>query len=207
MEGSKASLSDSFGVFGGTFDPIHYGHLRLAEEARELFNLREVLFVPAAQSPFKNHLTEAEHRFRMVELALADNPAFHASRIEIERGGISYTIDTLRELKRIYPRATLFFLTGLDAIMELPRWHQSEALLNMCTFIVAKRPGFDIDRLYERLPEPYLAHIRLMEMVPIGISATELRGMVAQGRSLRYLTPASVIEYIEREKLYWREDG
>lgn len=200
-------MSDLLGVFGGTFDPIHYGHLRLAEEAREQFGLKEVIFVPAAQSPFKQRLTEAEHRFRMAELAVQDNPAFRVSRIEIERGGVSYTIDTMREMKRLYPLSELFFLAGLDAILELPRWYRAEELLDLCTFIAACRHGLDFETLQERLPEPYLSHIRLMEMVPIPISATELRGMIKQGRSLRYLTPVSVIEYIAREKLYRREDG
>lgn len=195
------------GVFGGTFDPIHYGHLRLAEEARERFGLKEVIFVPAAQSPFKQQLTEAEHRFRMVELAIQDNPAFRVSRIEIERGGVSYTIDTMYKMKRLYPQSELFFLAGLDAILELPRWYRAQELLDLCTFITACRPGFDFQTLQEQLPEPYLSHIRLMDMVPIPISATELRGIIEQGRSLRYLTPVSVIEYIEREKLYRRNDG
>jgi len=200
-------LNDSLGVFGGTFDPIHYGHLRLAEEARERFGLNEVIFVPAAQSPFKTQLTDARHRLRMVEIAIQENPHFRVSRIETERGGISYTIDTMREFKQLYPQSKLFFLVGLDAVLELPRWYQAEALIELCSFIAACRPGFDFEMLQERMPEPYLSHIRLMDMVPVDISATELRGIAAQGRSLRYLTPAGVIEYIEREKLYRREDG
>ncbi len=192
------------GLFGGTFDPIHYGHLRLAEEAREFAGLEQVVFIPAYQSPFRTEesLSEAQHRLQMVQLAIQGNPAFYVSDMEIVRGGTSYTIETLQAFQRQHPSAELFLLMGMDSLAGFPHWYQAEAIVNLCTLLVGVRPPHEPDKVLSALPSNLRTRVQIVPMTPLGISASEIRQRVAEGHSIRYLTPDDVIEYITRNRLY-----
>jgi len=199
------------GVTGGTFDPIHNAHLRLAEEARERFALDSVLFIPAFASPFKvgKEVAPGEDRALMLDLAVADNPAFHVSRWEIARPSPSYTVDTLRAIRDVWasanlPAPTLFFITGTDAAAGLARWREPEAILEMARFVVGARPGDAVDDVRNALPEAWRERIAFMDLPQQDIAATDLRRRVAGGLSLRYLTPRLVEEYIAQNGLYRR---
>jgi nicotinate-nucleotide adenylyltransferase len=198
----------AIGVMGGTFDPIHIGHLIIAEEARYRFQLDRVIFVPAGIPPHKpdEPITDREHRYQMTVLATQDNPAFETSRIEVERPGPSYTVDTLMEFKRIYGEETrLFFITGADAILEILTWHQPERLRFMCKFIAATRPGYNLGEVKRKLPKAYLEHIFFLEVPGVHISSTELRSRAAAGMPIKYLVPAAVEDYIIQNHLYRAE--
>ncbi|MEN3001275.1 MAG: nicotinate-nucleotide adenylyltransferase [Armatimonadota bacterium] len=192
------------GVLGGTFDPVHLGHLRLAEEAREAAALDQVLFIPAARSPFKPNRppTDASHRLAMLQRAIAGNPAFAVSNIELQRGGISYTIDTLRQLTEQLPDAQLFLIMGTDSLAEFPRWRDALHIVQLCQLLVGVRPGYEPDSILTALPEAIRAAVRLIPSVLLDIRASQLRAFVREGRTLRYLTPDSVIEYIQSHQLY-----
>lgn len=192
------------GIFGGTFDPIHFGHLRMAEEAREQVALDRVLFVPNRVSPLKGHapVTPPELRGEMVALAIADHPAFVLSPIEIERPGPSYTVDTVRVLRDAHPSDALFFLTGSDAIRDLPRWHDPDTLLSLAHFVALARPGTDPNAVLTTLPPRWKERVTFMAMPGLDISATDLRARVRAGRSLRYLVPPEVAGFIRARGLY-----
>jgi len=192
------------GLLGGTFDPVHFGHLRLAEEAREAAQLDQVLFIPAARSPFKpdRSLTEAHHRYVMLQLAIGTNLAFDVSDIELRRCGISYTIDTVRQLSEQMPDAQLFLIMGLDSLAEFPRWRESGQIVRLCSLLVGARPGYEANPILAQLPEAIRAAVRLIPSVSLDISATQLRTFAREGRTLRYLTPDDVIEYIRNHQLY-----
>jgi nicotinate-nucleotide adenylyltransferase len=182
------------GILGGTFDPIHLGHLILGEAAREQLGLDSVLFVPAGTQWRKanREIAPAEHRVAMVELAVADNPAFEVSTVEVERQGPSYTADTLEELAET-PDAELFLVLGKDAYEDLPNWVRPERIRELATLAVAARNGENVT------VEP--PAVRL-EMPEVGISATEVRQRVVAGRTIRYLVPAPVEAYIRKHGLY-----
>ncbi len=192
------------GLFGGTFDPIHYGHLRLAEEAREFAQLDQVLFVPAARSPFRleEPLTEAKHRLAMVRLAIASNPAFAVSEMEIQRGGISYTIETVEALQGEYSEAELFLILGADSLQGFPQWYQAERLAQKVTLLAGVRPPYDEKSVWQALPDWVCQRTLLVPMTPLAISASAIRQKVRAGHSIRYLTPDDVIEYIRENHLY-----
>lgn len=192
------------GVIGGTFDPIHNAHLFIAEEARVRFHLDKVIFVPNAVSPFKSDsaVSPPECRLEMTRLAIANNPAFEASRMEIDRPGPSYTADTLCALHETYPDAELFFITGADAAAEIETWYRPDVVLGLATIIAAARPGHDMDELKSRLKPETLARVRVLDSLPVDLSATDLRERVRAGLPIRYLTPDAVVEYIERFRLY-----
>jgi nicotinate-nucleotide adenylyltransferase len=199
------------GVMGGTFDPIHIAHLVVAEEAQARFGLDRVIFVPSGIPPHKEEgaSLDAEERYGMVEIATAGNPSFEVSRMEIERPGPSYTIDTLRELRSLYGNGTeIFFLAGADSIMEIVTWKEPENVLRECTFVVATRPGFDLAKLQDALPErerKMMAtdpHVVLMEIPLLDISSSDIRTRAREGRPYRYLVPAGVWEHIEENGLY-----
>ncbi len=195
------------GVFGGSFDPIHLGHLRLAEEAREVFALDRVLFIPTWVSPFKTGrvVTPPEHRLEMVRRATVGNDAFAYSAIECIREGTSYTVDTLRALQREHPDAELWFLTGTDAVADLPRWREPEEVLRLTRFAVATRAGTTIEEVRERLvhlPGAWQERISFFPMTNIDISSTDIRARFAAGRSVRYLLPPDVEQYIAAHGFY-----
>ena len=194
------------GIMGGTFDPIHYGHLVTAEQAREALELDLVLFMPAGVPAFKQgkRVTDAEDRYAMTVLATAANPAFDASRFEIDRDGVTYTIDTLRALRANYPdNVKLFFITGADAILDLVTWHDAAAMAELATFIAATRPGYDIEQARQRVAASGVPFdVRYIEIPALAISSTNIRARVSAKKSVRYLTSESVIGYIRKNGLY-----
>jgi nicotinate-nucleotide adenylyltransferase len=193
------------GVMGGTFDPIHYGHLVTAEEARSSFALDEVIFVPAGR-PWQKETTEvapAEDRYLMTVIATASNPAFRVSRIEIDREGPTYTIDTLRALReQLGAGVELWFISGADGILNILTWKDPEAVLREARFIAATRPGYDLDRLEKELPAGLEDRVAIMEIPALAISSTDIRLRVREERPIRYLVPEGVARYIEKTGLY-----
>ena len=187
---------------GGTFDPIHLGHLLTAESAREALELDEVVFVPAARPPHRGEAAaaSAEHRYAMALIATAAHPAFRVSRVEIERDGPSYSIDTVRHFQA--EGQELFFLLGADAVLEIATWRSWRELLAACTFVALPRPGYDLARLHAELPTAQAARVRVVEAPGIEVSATEIRRRVRAGRSIRYLAPEGVCAYIAKHGLY-----
>jgi len=199
------------GVMGGTFDPIHYGHLVTAEEAVYQFELDSVLFIPSARPPHKTGVKSSSpaDRLKMVELAIEDNVTLGASTLEIERAGPSYTVDTLRELHGQYgSEAMLFFITGADAILEILTWKEPETVLSESVFIAATRPGYPLRKLQDALPalnsrgEPAIANVRVMEVPALAISSTDIRERVGSGRPFRYMVPQAVWSYVCEKGLY-----
>ncbi|TYP57586.1 nicotinate-nucleotide adenylyltransferase [Thermosediminibacter litoriperuensis] len=196
------------GIMGGTFDPIHFGHLITAEEARINFKLDRVVFVPAGNPPHKKDykVSDVEHRYLMTALATNSNPHFEVSRIEIERSGYTYTVDTLRQFADIYGRDTsLFFISGADAVLDILTWKDVKDVLSYCNFIAATRPGYPVDRLKKKLAEIkelYGKDVYLLEVTAMAISSTEIRRRIREGLSIKYLIPESVEAYIIKNGLY-----
>jgi len=194
------------GVLGGTFDPIHYGHLQIAEEVRERFNLDVVLFIPTGEPPHKPHgQANAEQRFIMTELATADHPRFTVSRLEIDRPGISFTVDTLQALHEEYPGVEIYLMMGADMALDFPTWRQPERILSLAHAVAVTRPGVQEEALRRHLATPAMHGIELVVAPGIALSSTEIRRRAREGKSLRYLIPDAVIGFIEKEGLY-RED-
>jgi nicotinate-nucleotide adenylyltransferase len=195
----------NIGVLGGTFDPIHMGHLIVAEEARIKLGLREVLFVPAGQPWLKldRNITLAAHRVEMVRRAIADNPHFKLCTLEVERPGPSYTVDTLTMLrKQLGSEASLFFILGRDTLAELPLWKEPEKLVQLCRLVVVPRLGSkDLKHLEAAIPG-LLDKVIQLDMPVIGISSSEIRQRLAQGLPIRYLVPPEVEKYITEHKIY-----
>jgi len=195
---------------GGTFDPIHYGHLLAAEEARVQFLLDRVIFVPNGDPPHKKSyaLTPAEHRYEMVVLATASNPHFETSRVEVDRPGLSYSVDTVRGFREQSGAGVkLYFITGADALTELATWHQPDTLLELCELIAVTRPGYSAGTVSGPLARAPLDRVHLVSTMGVAISSTELRQRAAAGKSLRYLTPEPVVRYIEKRGLYRAANG
>ncbi len=192
------------GLLGGTFDPVHYGHLFLAEECRTRLHLDQVILIPAGSPPHKQRTSfiAAEHRLAMVKLAIASNPSFACSDMEIRRGGISYTVDTLRALREQRPGAEMYYLTGIDTVAEIGTWKCPDEVLRLATFVAVTRPGYDPALLDERLPPEYLARVQRLDTIHLDISSTEIRHRVAEGAAIRYLLPDAVAEYISTHSLY-----
>jgi nicotinate-nucleotide adenylyltransferase len=196
-----------FGILGGTFDPIHFGHLVLAENAREACNLSKVVFVPAAVPPHKigEVSTSAENRLNMVKLAIRDNPWFEVSTVEIERNGPSYTIDTIKELTTQGHGEQAVLIVGFDSLLELYTWKDYQEILNQVKFITAFRPGYPVLKNKSNWPaflEPFRRQITILEAPLLDISSTWLRVELMYERSIRYLAPDPVIEYIRQKRLY-----
>ena len=198
-------MSERIVIFGGTFDPIHIGHLAIAEDARWTLQADRVLFVPTAQQPLKYvcHRAIAAQRLTMVELAVADNPYFAVSDLEIRRGGLSYSVDTVAVIKEQHPAADLVFVLGADALALLPRWHQIERLIELCRFVVLRRPGFDLsfDSILTTLPT-LRDRITIIDGPALDISATDVRLRLQAGQPVRYHLPPAVWHYIEQHGLY-----
>jgi len=189
---------------GGTFDPIHYAHLAIAEESRLVFHLDRVIWIPAGDPPHKQGqpVTPACHRLAMVETATQDNPAFSVSSVELHRQGPSYSLDTLRHFLAAFPGAEVYFITGADTVLELLTWHRHEEVVRSCRFIAAARPGYDLDQLDSILPAAYVERIDILNPPWMDLSSTEIRDRVRSGQSIRYLLPEPVRAYIEEHRLY-----
>jgi nicotinate-nucleotide adenylyltransferase len=197
------------GIFGGTFDPIHLGHLLLAESCREQASLDEVWFIPCAVQPHKQgrDVTPVQKRLEMIELAIAGQLAFRASNIEAERGGVSYTVETLRSVKDKEPNSELFLLLGADALADLPNWREPEAICRLAKLVTVSRAGQpcpDFSPLQKFTSPDQIAEFQKLQvtMPQQGISATDLRHRVATGKSIRFQTPRAVEEYIRFHELY-----
>ncbi|MCK4547589.1 MAG: nicotinate-nucleotide adenylyltransferase [Candidatus Eisenbacteria sp.] len=194
-------MRDRIGILGGTFDPIHMGHLIAAEGVKTEIHLDRVIFLPAARSPHKDAagISEAERRLDMVRMAVEDNPAFEVSDLEIRRGGTSYTIETIREMKtRLGESVDLFFLMGEDSLLEITTWKDYELLLEECTVVVFRRPGVDLGRMDDEI----LRRIRMVPTCEIDVASRDIRERVREGYSIRYLVPPAVEAYIHLENLY-----
>ncbi len=195
---------ETLGIMGGTFDPIHYGHLVTAEAARCQFNLDQVIFVPSGRPPHKKDksITFPEHRYHMTELAVATNPFFHISRLELDRPGFSYAADTISAFLNQYSGLTnLYFITGADAILDILTWKNVDSLMEQCRFIAATRPGFCLDQV-NHLPQKFLRRITFMEVPALAISSTDIRRRISEKRPIKYLLPESVEQYIYKNKIY-----
>jgi nicotinate-nucleotide adenylyltransferase len=216
----------ALGVLGGTFDPIHFGHLRLAQELADALGLERVRFIPTGTPPHRNspHVS-GTHRLDMVRIAIAGNPVFEADDREIRRKGISYTYDTLTELRDELGERPLCLLMGADAFAALATWHRWQELFDLAHVVIAHRPGFGLQGLQAALPAPlrkiYLRRlagapgmplanagsILTREITALDISATHIRAMLAQGSSPRYLVPDAILEYIDQNHLYKDSDA
>ncbi|MFC5370295.1 nicotinate-nucleotide adenylyltransferase [Arcanobacterium bovis] len=190
------------GIMGGTFDPIHHGHLVAASEVQHSFNLDEVVFVPTGTQPFKKdrRVTAAEHRYLMTVIATANNPRFSVSRVDIDREGTTYTIDTLRDLKKSYPDADLFFITGADVLPQILQWKDQDELWDLAHFVGVNRPGHELDT--SGLPQN---GITLLEVPAMAISSTDIRNRAKSGNPVWYLVPDGVVQHINKYHLY-KED-
>ena len=205
MSGSGSKMN--IGVLGGTFDPVHNGHLIVAEETRARLDLTETLWVPAGQPPLKTNtpISAVEHRVQMVRLAITDKPYFKLSTMEIERAGPSYTVDTIAELQgNLGAGNELFFILGWDNLDELPRWRQPSRLIKMCRLVAVPRPGSprpDLNSLEAVIPG-LSQRVILLDGPQIDISASEIRDRVARRLSIRHLVPEPVDRYIKQHRLY-----
>lgn len=197
-----------YGIMGGTFDPIHVGHLVIAEEVRHKFNLDKVIFVPSGEPPHKDvkKIADAKHRYLMTLIATMTNSKFRVSSIEIDRKGKTYTIDTLKTLKGKYKEAVEFyFITGADAIVALDSWKQPKELLELCKFIAVSRPGFnsnDMDKKIKELENKYDKTIHTVIVPALEISSTDIRDRIKRNMSVKYQIPEAVEHYIIKNNLY-----
>lgn len=208
-------------VMGGTFNPIHIGHLRIAEEARDAFKINKVIFIPTYLPPHKDNgsIISPEHRLEMVKLAIKENPSFEASDIEIKRGGRSYSIETLKALRKTYPGTDFSFIVGSDSFNDITTWCEYEELFKLTNFIVVPRPGYPVKKIGEVLPvelarkfwydaerdvyaNSFNTFISYLETTLFGISASDIRKMIKDGKSTRYILPEEVADYIIKNKLY-----
>jgi len=202
-----SDVKHKIGIMGGTFDPIHTGHLVTAEAVCIEYGLEKVLFIPASNPPHKqqSHVTDVMHRYIMTVMATYSNERFYVSPMEIERAGLSYTIDTVLALIEQYGENTEFyFITGADAIQELPTWREIDHLLDLCYFITATRPGVtcDLKSIQNLFGTKGRQRIQCLSTPDIEISSTDIRERVRQGRSIKYIVPESVEKYILKEGLY-----
>jgi nicotinate-nucleotide adenylyltransferase len=217
----------SIGLFGGTFDPIHFAHLRLAEEIAEAFALQQVRLIPAAVPPHRNQpQASPEHRLAMTRLAIEGNPRLAVDSRELDRSGVSYSVDTLTEIRSEKGTDPLCLLMGADAFVALTTWHHWEQLFELAHIIVARRPGYPLEQLSSSLPPPLHVEYKLRleteaaalgsapagkifthELTALDVSATALRNLIRRHASLRYLLPDPVIAYIEEHRLYREQDA
>lgn len=195
-----------YGIFGGSFNPIHYGHLMICEYIKEEMGLDKVIFIPTGNPPHKELELSAEDRYEMVRLAISPNPDFEISDIETTRVKKSYTVDTIRELKKIYKEEKLYFLIGLDSLFQLKTWMKIGDLSQEIEFVVALRPGYldkeEINKEIDFLRENFGTKINLIKTPLYEISSTDLRDRIREGKSLRYLIPKKVLDYIEESGFY-----
>jgi nicotinate-nucleotide adenylyltransferase len=204
----------SVGLFGGTFNPIHYGHLAIAEEVRSKHNLDKIIFIPTNLPPHKDaiDLVDAKKRSVMVYLATVSNPCFEVSTYEIERGGKSYSIDTVRHFHRAFEgNVDLHFIIGADMLMEITSWKNIGELLEICRFIAVSRPGFDIQKILNQqflslqnhsVASQWLERILVEDTAMLDISATDIRRRIKEWKSIKYLVPEPVEQFIHNQQLY-----
>lgn len=185
------------GVMGGTFDPIHHGHLVAASEVADSFELDEVIFVPTGQPWQKSQVTHSEHRYLMTVIATASNPRFSVSRVDIDRGGATYTKDTLKDVKAAQPGAELFFITGADAVAQILSWRDHDELWDLAHFVAVSRPGHVLNT--DGLPREGVSQL---EIPALSISSTDCRERVRAGHPVWYLVPDGVVQYIAKHHLY-----
>lgn len=204
MEEFADSLAGAsrIGIMGGTFDPIHHGHLVAASEVADRFDLDEVLFVPTG-NPWQKadrEITAAEDRYLMSVVATASNPRFSVSKVDIDRGGPTYTLDTLRDLREQFPDAKLFFITGADALSSIMSWRHWEEMFELAEFVGVTRPGYELTE--EMFPEEIQRRVHLIEIPAMAISSTDCRKRAQEGRPVWYLVPDGVVQYIAKNRLY-----
>lgn len=198
-------MLNRIGIMGGTFSPIHFGHLKLATTAYEEFNLDKVLFIPSGNSYLKNDVLESRYRLEMTKLAVMDTPYFEVSAVEIDRGGNSYTYETLRELKDIYPESELFFIVGADSFFYMDKWKEPEEIFKNAVILVSVRDDSSIEELEKKrnfFVDEYNAVVKFLSMECIDISSTQIREMIKEGKSVDNMVPSNVIDYISENKLY-----
>jgi nicotinate-nucleotide adenylyltransferase len=194
---TDATRRPRIGVMGGTFDPIHHGHLAAASEVQRSFDLDEVVFVPTGQPYQKSGVSQAEHRYLMTAIATASNPRFTVSRVDIDRPGPTYTIDTLRDLRKQRPEADLFFISGADAVAQILDWKDQDELWELAHFVAVSRPGHALS--IRGLPEQGVSSL---EVPALAISSTDCRARVGRDFPVWYLVPDGVVQYISKHHLY-----
>lgn len=199
-------VSRRLGIMGGTFDPIHHGHLVAAQEVATALDLPRVVFIPTRQPPHKREepSASAEHRLAMVRLATGANPLFEVSPLEVDRPGPSYTVETLRRLTSVYADAELHFIVGMDSLADLPRWHDPGGILRLATLVAVHRPGWRPVNLWEleaAVPEA-VGRVCIVEIPELDISSTDIRERIGGGRPIRYLVPEAVAAYVVEHGLY-----
>ena len=200
------SQNHRIGLMGGSFDPIHLGHIAIAEEARNALDLQSVLFIPSGRPPHKAHLgASAQQRLEMTRLAVLDLPWARACDVEVFREGIIYTVDTLQILSAQHPLADFYYIIGADTLLDLPNWRNTQKVCTMCSFICVHRPGIALDevnRALEQMRAVYRARIHLISATGPDVSSTEIRRRILEGCSTREQLPEAVRSYIDRENLY-----
>ncbi|QGU05264.1 nicotinate-nucleotide adenylyltransferase [Corynebacterium comes] len=195
-------MTERIGVMGGTFDPIHHGHLVAASEVAARFDLDSVIFVPTGQpwQKAEKKVSLAEDRYLMTVIATASNPRFRVSRVDIDRGGDTYTIDTLTDLRARHPNAELFFITGADALASIVTWRDWDRMFELAQFVGVTRPGYELTEAM--LPEVHQERVHLIDVPAMAISSTDCRERSAVGRPVWYLVPDGVVQYIAKNDLY-----
>ena len=199
-------MKKKVGIMGGSFDPIQMGHLVAANEALNIYKLDEIIFIPTGDPPHKDYPNaESFHRLLMVNLAVLTNDKFSVSDIEIKNPSKSYTLSTLRELHKLYKNTEFYFITGTNAVLNLPSWHQPEEVLKLCRFIAATRPGISIEEVNTKINEikrMFGGNIEILQVPMLQISSSDIRNRIKMGVSIKYLLPDSVEQYIIKNGLY-----
>lgn len=201
--------SKKYGIMGGTFDPIHFGHLVIANEVLAKYKLDRIIFVPTGNPPHKSTegMTDVYHRYMMVQFATMTNPQFYVSNIEVYKKEVCYTVETIRELKKKYKDAEFYFITGTDAVLELPTWKSPKEILELCKFIAVNRPGYVTDSYEEKikvLMKKYGGIIESIKAPQLQISSTDIRERICNNKPTKYLLPENVEQYILKNQLYKR---
>lgn len=199
-----------YGIMGGTFNPIHFAHLFIANEASDFLKLDKIIFIPTGNPPHKNISNiDAFHRYEMTKLAIAGNDKFEVSDIEISNKGVSYTFETIKKLKELYPGVEFYFITGSDSILDLPKWRSPENILSLCKIVSVSRPDYsnDLEYAIKEITDKFGGEIFLLKDQELNISSTHIRERVKEGKAIRYLVPDAVYEYIINNNLYIYSDS
>ena len=191
------------GILGGTFNPVHLGHLVLAEQARELLNLKKIMFVPTNIRPYKSvkTLASAQERYHMLNQAIKGNPYFETSNFEINKGGVSYSVETVKQFRQRYRNITLYFIIGSDFLEEFSIWKDLDKIGKICKFVIAQRPGHPI-RKFPLAAQKLLKRIQTITISSLDISSSDIRNRIKRNKTIRYLVPGQVRKYIVKNKLY-----